>query len=195
MLFFMVITEGGRRERNRQEPVDESLFIQIGENSREAFEELYLKTERTIYSYVLSILKNPQDTMDVVQDTYLKIRACAHLYQAQGKPLAWMFTIARNLAVSSLRACGKEVSGNDFLLEDDLGHSYIEDPTDRILLEKALKILNEQERTAVLLHVVSGMKHREIAADLGIPVATVLSSYHRALKKLRKYLEEGEAFL
>ena len=41
----------------------------------------------------------------------------------------------------------------------------------------------------VLLHAVSGLKHREIAALLELPLATVLSKYHRALKKLRVQLE------
>ena len=45
----------------------------------------------------------------------------------------------------------------------------------------------------VLLHVVSGLKHREIAQDLGLPLGTVLTRYHRALKKLRHILSEGGA--
>ena len=45
----------------------------------------------------------------------------------------------------------------------------------------------------MLLHTTAGMKHREIAADLEMPLATVLSKYNRAMKKLQKHLrEEGE---
>ena len=80
-------------------------------------------------------------------------------------------------------------------MEDDIRLSYVSDPTDRLVLEAALKALNEEERRVVLLHAVSGLKHREIAQDLGEPLSTVLSRYHRALKKLKRYLTEGGARL
>ena len=44
----------------------------------------------------------------------------------------------------------------------------------------------------MFLHLVSGLKHREIAALLQLPLSTVLSGYNRALKKMKAYLEEGE---
>ena len=60
------------------------------------------------------------------------------------------------------------------------------------MLEAALKALGDEERQVVLLHAVSGLKHREIAQDLGLPLSTVLSRYNRALKKLKRHLtEEG----
>ena len=49
--------------------------------------------------------------------------------------------------------------------------------------------LEEQARRIVLLHAVTGLKHREIAQLLELPLATVLSKYHRALKKLKAQLE------
>ena len=75
-------------------------------------------------------------------------------------------------------------------LEDDVRFSYVSDPTDRLVLEAALKTLGEDERQVVLLHAVSGLRHREIARDLGLPLSTVLSRYSRALKKLKRCLSE-----
>ena len=66
----------------------------------------------------------------------------------------------------------------------------IEDAADKLVLYGALKILKEEERQIVLLHTTAGLKHREIAADLGMPLATVLSKYSRAMKKLKNYLRE-----
>ena len=54
-------------------------------------------------------------------------------------------------------------------------------------------MLGEEERRIVLLHAVTGMKHREIAALLELPLPTVLSKYHRALKKMRSFLEGDDA--
>ena len=50
----------------------------------------------------------------------------------------------------------------------------------------------EEERRIVLLHT-AGLKHREIGQALGLPLATVLSKYHRALKKMRAYMEGDDA--
>ena len=67
------------------------------------------------------------------------------------------------------------------------------DADERILLQQALGSLAEEERRSVLLHAVTGMKHREIAALLELPLPTVLSKYHRALKKMRSTLEGDDA--
>lgn len=51
----------------------EELLRQVAFGDREAFHQLYLETNRSVYSFILSILKNPQDAEEVLQETYLKI--------------------------------------------------------------------------------------------------------------------------
>jgi RNA polymerase sigma-70 factor (ECF subfamily) len=53
-----------------------------------------------------------------------------------------------------------------------------------------LELLSEEDRQIIVLHAVSGMKHREIAQIMHLPVSTVLSKYRRSLQKLRTALEE-----
>lgn len=194
MIFFMIV--GGepdiKAERIR---IDEELIVRIGRDDRSALEELYALTERALYSYVLAIVKNPYDAQDIVQDTYLKVRASAHLYQKQGKPMAWLFTIARNLAMDLFRQNSRLSEKGTAELADMAEYSYVTELTDRLVLETAMKILSERERQILLLHLVAGLKHREIASDLRIPLSTVLSCYHRTLKKLKRYLEGKEAVL
>ena len=105
--------------------------------------------------------------------------------------MAWMLTIARNLARSRLRRGGRQVG-----LEDEEWNAIPADlpavsPEDRQVLQEALARLGEEERRIVLLHAVTGLKHREIAQLLELPLSTVLSKYHRGLKKLRA-LMKGE---
>ena len=59
-----------------------------------------------------------------------------------------------------------------------------------MVLGEAIKILGGEERQIVVLHDISGMKHREIADIMQIPLSTVLSKYRRALSKLRKHIKE-----
>jgi len=66
----------------------------------------------------------------------------------------------------------------------------LENLADAMVLQSALEILKEEERQIVLLHASAGLKHREIASSLHMPLATVLSKYNRAVKKLKQYLRE-----
>ncbi|BDE86584.1 Sigma-K factor [uncultured Flavonifractor sp.] len=190
-MFLLMSMEELARAQRPEGRLEERLLPLVGQGDPEAFEVLYRSTEKAVYALALSILRNPHDAEDIVQETYLKVRAAAHLYVPQGKPLAWLFTITKNLCRDLLRGQSRTEAAPDGA-EDDLRFSYVSDPTDRLVLEAALKALGEEERQVVLLHAASGLKHREIARDLGLPLSTVLSRYSRALKKLQRYLtEEG----
>ena len=63
-------------------------------------------------------------------------------------------------------------------------------PLSRLVLETVLSALGQEEREIVMLHAAAGMKHREIASLLHLPLPTVLSKYNRALKKLREAMKE-----
>lgn len=191
MLFNMVMSqEDTIHSKKNKIDFDESIFIRIAENDMNAFEELYSKTQKSVYAFALSILRNHEDSMDVLQDTYLKVRGAAHLYKPMGKPMAWIFTIARNLALSKLRTASKINSISVEDIEDNISFSYVTNKEDKIVLMAALNILDVEEREIILLHAISGFKHREIAKSLGISLGTVLSKYNRGLKKLKKHLNE-----
>ena len=190
-MFLYAAMEGLARRDRPEGKLDEGLLPRVGQGDTSALEALYVQTERAVYALALSILRDPEKAQDVTQEVYLKVRAAAHLYVPQGKPLAWLFTITKNLCRDVQRTRGRTDQAPEGL-EDVARFSYVSDPTDRLVLEAALKALGDEERQVVLLHAVSGLKHREIAQDLGLPLSTVLSRYNRALKKLKRYLtEEG----
>jgi RNA polymerase sigma-70 factor (ECF subfamily) len=182
--------ESNDQPKYKKIAIDEAIFLRIAENDMAAFEEFYNLTQRSVYAFALSILRNHEDAMDVLQETYLKIRGAAHLYKPMGKPLAWVFTITRNLAMSKIRTWNKAEAVAAENLEDDLSFSYVTDNEDKFVLQAALKLLDETEREIILLHAVSGFKHREIADNLGLSLGTVLSKYNRGLNKLKKHLKE-----
>lgn len=172
---------------------DEKLLLLVAQGDKEAFARLYQNTDKSIYSFILSVMRNSQDAEEIMQETYLKIWTSAGSYKSQGKPLAWMFTIARNLCYMKFRDQKREADiGLSDLSEMELGEfcPQIEDAADKMVLQTALHILSEEERQIVLLHTAAGMKHREIAADLEMPLATVLSKFNRSMKKLQKHLRE-----
>lgn len=170
----------------------EKLLTDVAVGDREAFAGLYRWTRGPVYALALSILHNVQEAQDVTQDVFVRVWEKAPEYQSRGAAMAWILTITRNLALAALRREERraELSPEEW----DAIPAQAPEVTseDRQILQDALSKLGEEERRAVLLHAVSGLKHREIAALLELPLATVLSKYHRGLKKLRNQLEGGE---
>ena len=147
----------------------------------------------SVYGLVLSYLKHPQDAEDVTQDAFVRIWDTAASYRPQGKPMAWLLTVARNLALMRLRERGKTQELTDEEWSALPARAPDVTTEDRHVLRAALSLLSEQERQVVMLHAVTGLKHREIAQLLELPLATVLSKYRRALKKLNLLLEGDDA--
>lgn len=166
----------------------EELLKKVSLNDKEAFQEMYNITKTQIYSYSLSILKNHEDALDNMQDVYVKICTSLETYNYQNKPMNWILTITKNLALMKIRKAGKTKNteiNEELLISPNL---YEEDKiTIKILMEK----LTNEERQIILLHVLGGLKHIEIANLLEIKLSTALSKYHRAMKKLRLEWRDG----
>lgn len=177
-------------EKRKKIEIDEAIFPKIAKGDKVAFTVLYQLTDKVIYAYILSILKNTEDAKDVMQETYLKILSAAHLYHPQGKPLAWMFTIAKNLSLMHIRKNVKHVEFEPSAFENRQELSYMDQTEERLVLEAALNVLSEREHQMLLLHTMAGWKHREIAAYMGLSLANTIKTYNRALKKVKKYLEK-----
>jgi RNA polymerase sigma-70 factor (ECF subfamily) len=191
MLIFMATMEEARTRTQSQGRALEGLLSAMASGDVGALEQLYAQTKSAVYGYALSLLKDRQNAEDVMQDTYIRLYGAAGSYQPQGKPMAWMLTVTRNLALMKLREQGRRqtVPAEDLPLAapgDDMERSL-----DRQVLAAALTALSDEERQIVVLHSVSGLRHREIAALLELPLSTVLSKYRRALAKLKNEIKEG----
>lgn len=161
-------------------------------DGHDALEQLYLLTKDIIYGYALSLLKNTHDAEDVLHDCFISIYQSANRYVSNGKPMAWMFTIARNLCLSKLRIRSRfsdipEEDWEKFLQSND--HVSL---NNKMIIEHCMRDLTDDEREILLLHALSGLKHREIAELTNRPLSTILSKYHRALKKMRASLKEED---
>jgi len=163
----------------------------IAGGDRDALALLYEQTRSSIYGFALSILKDTHDAEDVLHDTYLQVWTAAGGYRARGHAMSWLLTIVRNLSLDRLR----RRSRTETLVWEDWQERFADRPAvtteDRILLASLLTALSDEERQIVTLHALSGLKHREIAELLELPLPTVLSKYSRALKKLQLSWKEA----
>lgn len=164
----------------------------IAAGEPEAMAQLYEQTRSAVYGFALSVLKDPHDAEDVLHDAYLHIWNAAGSYRARGRPMSWMLTIVRNLALDHLRRQKR----TETLSWEDWQERFEDRPAvtteDRLLLASLLSALSDEERQIVTLHALTGLKHREIAALLELPLPTVLSKYSRALKKLQLAWKEAD---
>lgn len=164
----------------------EQCLLGIRRRDPGALEEFYYRTSASVYGFALSVLKNAQDAEDIMHDFYVLVWSAAGKYRPDGKPMAWVLTVTRNLCLQKLREYRRR---SDIPQED--WETYISgnpnmSAEDKMILSECLKNLSDGERQIVMLHTVSGFKYREIAKILELPLSTVLSKHNRALKKLQK---------
>lgn len=168
----------------------EKLLVELKGRNTEALKNIYEITKSEIFAFSLSIVKNYHDAEDIMHNSYITIFKNAHLYINDTNPKAWIYTIVKNIAYSKLRKDTKE----DFLSDNELDEIAAAHQTlnteDKILLKTLLNKLNEEERKIVIMHSLSGFKHKEISEILDIPLSTVLSKYNRSIKKLSTLLKE-----
>ena len=168
--------------------VDDAL-VRIAQGDDGALQTLYAETATSIYAYALSVVRSAHDAQDIMHDTFIKVYENAHHYQSYGKPMAWILTITKNLCFQKFRQQSRVADIPDETLFAQLADNTSMSFDDKLFVAQYLAKLGEEERTIVVLHAMTGLKHREIAKHLNLPLATVLSKYHRAIKKLKQIIK------
>jgi RNA polymerase sigma-70 factor (ECF subfamily) len=184
---------------------EELLLAHRLHKTREAFEELVHRYERELYSYLRRYLSDATLAEDVFQATFLQLYLKAEQFEEGRKVRPWLYTIATNQAIDAQRRNKrhKMVSldrrGHSSEAQDSVGSlldlltSSEPDATENIELDErrqwvqqAIAKLPESLREAILLVYYQGLKYREAAAVLDIPVGTVKSRMHAAILKLNE---------
>ena len=155
-----------------------------------------------IYRYALGLLGNKADAEDAAQEALLRL--WNHLPRLKLFNIrAWLFQTTRNYCLDQIRRRSRDASPNadpDEILEewpDDLAvdPSFAADSS--LLLEQArqaLLKLPETLRSVFVLYEVNGLRYREIASTLGVPVNTVKVNLLRARQKLSKLIHKEESW-
>lgn len=157
--------------------------LQSGDRS--AFDEIYRQLKTPVYTIIYRILYDPPLAEDLMQEVFLRLYASPPDSKVQN-PRAWVFRMARNLAIDALRRPSptelpRELPGKH--LEEVVGA--------RLEVEEALRALSAEDRQIVTLHLCAGLRFREVAGIMQMPLGTVLWRYQRAIDRLRRELMGG----
>ncbi len=186
LLFYMtsVIENSADIEQERLE----AAIIAAADGDADALGIIYDAVSTPVYGYALSLLGNTHDAEDALHECFIAIWNGASGYTPERKPMAWIMTITRNICYLKLRSnkrASKTTLDDALAFIDSVSEASLED---KLVLRECLEGLSEEERQIVILHVLSGFRHREIAGLLDMGLATVLSKYSRAVKKLKNKL-------
>ena len=154
-----------------------------------AFEELYARTKRGVFSFLHSYLNDYADTEDAMQTVYLKIKTGIDSYQVGTNGRAWILQIAKNHALNELRKKRQTLNLEEAETELPVVQPVVRETSVEDVLHRVLSV---EEGRIVILHVLWKYKHREIAEMLSCSTGTVTSKYKRAIEKLKKALKEEE---
>jgi RNA polymerase sigma-70 factor (ECF subfamily) len=180
-----------------------------GQQAGEAFETLVHRYERELYSYLFRYLGDAAMADDAFQATFLQVHLKCEQFEEGRKFRPWLYTIATNQSIDAQRrnkrhrllsldrrAGSSNSEGSGSLVDVLLGRepeaiSNLEREERREWIREAVGNLPEQLRGAVALVYYQGIKYREAAEVLGIPVGTVKSRLNAALHKLLEAWEQA----
>jgi RNA polymerase sigma-70 factor (ECF subfamily) len=183
---------------------DEELLVRFRRGQREAFGQLVRRYERELFGYLRRYLGDSNLADDVFQNTFLQLYTKVGQYEA-GRPVRpWLYTIATHQAIDALRRNGRHQALSLDQQREEVGDSDVQSlmallesrhpsPLDlaqgeerRLQVRASVDRLPDFLRQVVILAYYQGLKYREIADILGIPVGTVKSRLHAALVKLHE---------
>jgi RNA polymerase sigma-70 factor, ECF subfamily len=170
---------------------------------RLAFGRLVDLHKRTVYGLCLRLLRDPEESRDAAQETFVRAYAAISTYDAAQPFAPWILRIARNHCLDQLRrrAPQGQLVPLDRPATDDApateladertppADTQLEQAQDRGALEAAVSALPENYREVIHLFHVEHLSYREIATTLDVPIGTVMTWLHRARGKLRVALE------
>lgn len=154
------------------------------------FKQELLQALPSLRAFAMSLIGNPHNADDLVQDTILKAWAKQDSFEPGTNMKAWLFTILRNNFYSKMRKRGREIQDADGSYTERLSvHPEQHGAMDLRDFRKALDKLPEDQREAIILVGASGFSYEEAATICNCAVGTIKSRVSRARSSLQELLE------
>jgi RNA polymerase sigma-70 factor, ECF subfamily len=172
---------------------DADLIRQAARGNVEAYNLLVSRWEKRVYNYLLRLVRNREDALDLTQDVFLKAYQNLRKLDDPERFAPWLYRIAHNEAYSMFRKRRPEsdregVQPESVETEVTVGGSAVFPIELSLAVAGALERLSPDQREAVVLKIYQGFKFEEMAEILACPVSTVKSRLYTALELLKNEL-------
>jgi RNA polymerase sigma-70 factor (ECF subfamily) len=178
---------------------DEELVARSVRGDAESFNQLVLRWERPIYALAYRTIGREEDARDVCQETFLRAFRALPRFRGQAKFSSWLYRITINLCRDWLRRERRTPTVQAPEDTDLMDLAAAAEPSESIedlvarkdmtrLVERAMALLPEDQRTAIVLKEYHGLTFQEIADLAGCPLSTVKTRLYQGLTVLRREL-------
>jgi len=168
--------------------------LQDPESVQVAFRQLVGEYKERLYWHVRNMVKDHEDTDDILQNTFIKIYRNIGSFKGESKLYSWMYRIATNEAITFLNSKAKklQVTSEDLQnhlinnLESDI---YFEGDEIQLKLQRAIATLPQKQQEVFNMKYFQELKYREMSLILDTSEGALKASYHIAAKKIEEYLK------
>ncbi|MDT4969627.1 MAG: hypothetical protein QOJ64_4364 [Acidobacteriota bacterium] len=180
---------------------DLALTQKAAKGDMSAFEELYRRHHRRVFSLCLRMTQNISEAEDLAQEAFVQLFRKIGSFRGESAFTTWLHRLTVNQVLMHFRK--RSVRDEKTTEEGDTPDQAVlgtDNPNrmrvvDRIALDNAIALLPPGYRTVFVLHDVEGYEHEEISKMLGCAVGTSKSQLHKARMKLRTLLNTQNASL
>lgn len=170
-------------------------FINLkSENNSHSFEELYKLANKIVYGAAFSILKNKEDSEDVVQCVFSKILVLEKEKLLTAKCASWLYEVTKNEAILIYRKKNDTVEIEQIYEIEDKDNE-INKVIDKMQYNRLISKLNDKEKEIVSLKIISGLAFEEISKLLSEPVGTIKWRYYKSINALKLMLSNLAMFM
>ncbi len=164
-----------------------SIFRGMESNNEMYFNKLYEKYKKLVYAIAFSILKNKEDSEDVVQKVYIKIWKIDKQKLPRNNESCWLYSMTKNEAIDLIKY-KKILLDIDELYYISEENKELNEVIDRDSYNRIISKLNSQEQEIISLKILSNLSFKEISQILNIPESTVKWKYYKSIHTLKLLL-------
>lgn len=170
------------------------LFIELKHNNKIAFEKLYTKYNKLVYGIAFSILKNKEDSEDVVQIVFSKLYKIDKNKLPSNKEASWLYTLTKNETISFLRKKNNDINLESIYEIEDKDNE-INNIIDQVEFNRLISGLNDKEKQIISLKILANLSFDEIGKLLNEPTGTIKWRYYKSIHTLKILLSNLGMFI
>ena len=187
---------------------DLALVTAVKGGDKRAFKVLMQRYQRKVYAVAYGFLRNQEDALDVVQESFIKVHRYIGKFEGNSSFYTWLYRIVANLCIDQLRKAkrhrdvefddGLRHDGKDEPPSDLLPHlAHFGDPSDMLrrkeilaAVEECLDHLSDKHRAVIVMRELQGMSYEEMAQAMKCSKGTIMSRLFHARRNMQRLLTE-----